>query len=152
MPITAVASAPITLNTISDTGTTITPGQTFSLSLGVSGDTNQTATVNLNANGYYLNNIHNGGVANDNQTGYANRPTDKDRNDATGFAGVSRIKFEPVFYVTVPKQTQLVKNTDGTLFTKVGAGWNGVSATPTVTQYTNADGQIVYKIDYTGTG
>ncbi|MCX2454607.1 MBG domain-containing protein [Lacticaseibacillus nasuensis] len=152
VPLTAVASAPITLNTISDTGTTITPGQTFSLSLGVSGDTNQTATVNLNANGYYLNNIQNGGIANDNQTGYANRPTDKDRNDATGFAGVSRIKFEPVFYVTVPKQTQLVKNTDGTLFTKVGAGWNGVSATPTVTQYTNADGQIVYKLDYTGTG
>ncbi|WP_054748500.1 MBG domain-containing protein [Lentilactobacillus rapi] len=52
----------------------------------------------------------------------------------------------------MPKQTQLVKQANGQVFSQIGAGWSGVTISPKVTQYTNADNQVVYKVDYTGTG
>ncbi|HBF74441.1 MAG TPA: hypothetical protein DDW71_04190 [Lactobacillus sp.] len=124
------------------------PNETFNVQIGDGNNTAIYTTPNLNANGVYANGLLNN---NNDQVGI-NTPSAKDGNDQPGFAGVAVTKVDPVFYVTTPEQTKLVTNTDGSLFTKKGAGWTGVTATPKVTTYTNADGQSVYKLDYTGTG
>ncbi|GAX06410.1 peptidase S8 [Secundilactobacillus pentosiphilus] len=171
LTVTAVKDAPIKLGeNILPNGAGAynqkNPGDVFGIILG-NGNTVNEDYPNLNADGFYVNQTVNGGkyngtTGNDGGLGSSgiNAVTDRDKNDGAPFAGAAKVKVDPVIYVTVPKTTKLInrqtgqpyKISDGLPFRKVGTLWSSVTQTPKITQYTNADKQTVYKIDYSGTG
>lgn len=140
---TTEPSAELTLGQ-HDGPSVLTPGSTytFAISNNYTLALNDSISTNLNANGYR-----------DSKGQIANQPTTTDPNDQSSYNGNTRSIFEPVIYLTTPAQTTLIRNsTTGLPITEKGVGWKGVSDTPKVSTFTNADGLTVTKLDYTGTG
>ncbi|EHO53536.1 hypothetical protein, partial [Lentilactobacillus kisonensis] len=122
----------------------LNPGDTYTTTIGFNygNAVNDVIGTNLNANAFR-----------DSKGGIINRPSTSDPNDQTGYAGNSRSIFEPVIYITTPAQMKLVTNSKtGLPFTENGIGWKGVTDNPKISNFVNADGLTVTKLDYTGTG